>query len=111
MTELPPGGTVLGALDQLSDPGAAPSPYEALPILLVRKGDSAFAYVNVCPHQGRPLCLPSGRTLISEERFIVCPFHGASFAIEDGACAGGPAGKAGLKPVPVHVENGQIIAA
>lgn len=110
MSELPPSGTVLGQLDQLSDPGAGPSAYTALPILLVRKGDTAFAYVNVCPHQGRPLCLPSGRTLISEESFIVCPFHGASFAIEDGACVGGPAGKAGLKSVPVRVENGAIIA-
>ncbi|MGP1275873.1 MAG: Rieske (2Fe-2S) protein [Caulobacterales bacterium] len=109
MTDMPPPGIVLGRLDALSNPGAFPSDYEPLPILLVRKGEAAFAYVNVCPHQGRPLCLPSGRTLVSEGAFIVCPFHGASFAIETGACTGGPAGKAGLKPVPVEVRDGQII--
>ena len=111
MSDMPPPGTVRGRLDALSDPGAFPSDYEALPVLLVRKGDAAFAYVNVCPHQGRPLCLPSGRTLVSKDQFIVCPFHGASFALETGACTGGPAGKAGLKPVPVEVKDGEIIAA
>ncbi|KPP81042.1 MAG: 2Fe-2S (Rieske) ferredoxin [Oceanicaulis sp. HLUCCA04] len=111
MSDMPPPGTVLGRLDKLADPGAFPSDYEPLPILLVRKGDEAFAYVNVCPHQGRPLCLPSGRTLISEDQFLVCPFHGASFALDSGACTGGPAGKSSLKPVPVEVKDGEIIAA
>jgi nitrite reductase/ring-hydroxylating ferredoxin subunit len=108
---LPTPGTVLKALDAIPDPGGAPADYDAVPILIVRSGDIVRAWINVCPHQGRPLCLPSGRTLVSEGRFIVCPFHGASFDLETGACAGGPAGKSALKPAPIRIENGQVIAA
>jgi len=108
---LPAPGTVLKALGAIPDPGGAPADYDAVPILIVRAGGTVRAYVNVCPHQGRPLCLPSGRTLVSEGQFIVCPFHGASFDLETGACVGGPAGKSVLTLAPVRVENGQVIAA
>ncbi len=108
--EAPALGTALKTLDEIPDPGGAPADYAALPILIVRSGETVRAYINVCPHQGRPLCLPSGKTLVSEGRFLVCPFHGASFDIETGACVGGPAGKAGLKPVPVAVKEGQVVA-
>ena len=111
MSDLPPPGTPLLSLDQLADPGAAPADYDPLPIIVVRSGEAVTAYVNVCPHAGRPLSLPSGKVLISEARHIVCPFHGASFDIADGACTGGPAGKAGLKPVRVRVEDGKVLAA
>lgn len=106
----PSPGTALKALDAIPDPGGAPADYEALPILILRSGDTVKAYINVCPHQGRPLCLPSGKTLVSEGRFVVCPFHGASFDIDTGACAGGPAGKAGLKPVAIEVRDGLVLA-
>ncbi len=111
MSDLPAPGTVLKALDAIPDPGGAPADHEALPILVVRAGDLVRAYVNVCPHQGRPLCLPSGRTLVSKGEFIVCPFHGASFEVGTGKCVGGPAGNTTLKPVPVEVRDGQVIAA
>ncbi|MFW6412740.1 MAG: Rieske (2Fe-2S) protein [Oceanicaulis sp.] len=107
----PEPGTVLKSLDDVPNPGGAPADYEPLPIIVLRSGDTVRAYVNVCPHQGRPLSLPSGRTLVSEGRFVVCPFHGASFEIEGGACVGGPAGKAGLKPVAIEVRDGAVIAA
>ena len=106
----PAPGEVLAQLADIPDPGARPSDYEALPILVVRAGETVRAYVNVCPHQGRPLSLPSGKTLVSEGRFVVCPFHGASFDIASGACMGGPAGKAGLKPVAVEVRDGAVVA-
>lgn len=107
----PAPGTVLAQLEDIPDPGGWPSAYKALPILVVRAGATVRAFVNVCPHQGRPLCLPSGKTLVSEGQFIVCPFHGASFEVETGACVGGPAGKSALKPVPVEVRGGEVVAA
>ncbi|XBQ17542.1 MAG: Rieske (2Fe-2S) protein [Oceanicaulis sp.] len=107
----PAPGTVLKQLDAVPNPGGAPADYEKLPILILRSGETVRAYVNVCPHQGRPLCLPSGKTLVSEDKFVVCPFHGASFEIGTGACVGGPAGKAGLKPVAIEVKDGAVIAA
>jgi len=106
----PAPGTPLKALEAIPDPGGAPADYDELPILILRSGETVTAFINVCPHQGRPLCLPSGKTLVSEGQFVVCPFHGASFDIKTGACAGGPAGKAGLKPVAVKVADGQVVA-
>lgn len=106
----PAPGTVLARLDDIPDPGGRPADYEALPILIVRAGETVRAFVNVCPHQGRPLCLPSGKTLVSEGRFIVCPFHGASFDVDGGACVGGPAGKSALKPVDIEVRDGAVVA-
>ncbi|MFW6412887.1 MAG: Rieske (2Fe-2S) protein [Oceanicaulis sp.] len=107
----PTPGTVLKQLDTIPNPGGAPADYAPLPILILRSGETVRAYVNVCPHQGRPLCLPSGKTLVSEDKFVVCPFHGASFEIKTGACVGGPAGKAGLKPVAIAVKDGAVLAA
>ena len=48
-------------------------------ILLVRHGDAVRAYSAVCPHAGAPLeegAVCNGR--------IICPWHKAAFAVEDG---------------------------
>ena len=111
MTELPEPGARLKALADIPDPGGAPADFEATPILILRSGETVRAYINVCPHAGRPLCLPSGKTLVQNGETLVCPFHGASFDIASGACTGGPAGKAALKPVAVRVEDGVVVAA
>jgi nitrite reductase/ring-hydroxylating ferredoxin subunit len=110
-TPHPEPGTVLKTLDDVPNPGGIPADYEPLPIIILRTGDSVKAYVNVCPHQGRPLSLPSGKTLVSEAQYVVCPFHGASFDIETGTCAGGPAGKSSLKPVAIKIVDGAVVAA
>lgn len=103
-------GAKLKLLVDIPNPGGAPADDPDLPVLIVRSGDTVRAYINVCPHQGRPLCLPSGKTLVSEGRYIVCPFHGASFELASGECVGGPGGGA-LKPVPVQVLDGVVVAA
>ncbi|GGE44274.1 (2Fe-2S) ferredoxin [Marinicauda pacifica] len=110
MSGEPAPGTVLKRLDEIPDPGGAPADYDALPIIVLRSGDTVRAYVNVCPHAGRPLSLPSGKTLVSEGRYVICPFHGASFELGTGACAGGPAGKSRLKPVAIEVIEGEVRA-
>jgi len=61
---LPAPGTVLKALGAIPDPGGAPADYDAVPILIVRAGGTVRAYVNVCPHQGRPL--PAVRAHVGE---------------------------------------------
>lgn len=111
MSDLPPPGTALKALDAIPDPGGAPADWDGAPILVVRSGETVRAYLNVCPHQGRPLCLPSGKTLVSKGEHIVCPFHGASFELGTGKCVGGPAENTTLKPVPVAVRDGRVVAA
>jgi len=111
MSDLPAAGVVLKALDQVPDPGGVPADYAPTPLVIVRSGDVVRAYRNLCPHADRPLTLPSGKMLISEARYVVCPFHGASFNITDGACVGGPAAGSALTEVPVLIKDGQVIAA
>ena len=109
MSDLPSGHRLM-AVDEIPDPGGQPVELDGNPVLVVRSGDTVKAYMNVCPHAGRPLCLPSGRTLVRDE-ILVCPFHGASFDVKSGQCVGGPAGKSALKSVPITIQDGQIHTA
>jgi len=107
---LPPPGTVLGQLDAIPDPGGRVATWDDLPILLARKGDEIRAYLNVCPHAGRPLNLPDGRVIAHAGTHLICPAHGAVFDILTGQGDGPLVGTSGLKPIPVHVEDGAIKA-
>ncbi|MGA3305238.1 MAG: Rieske 2Fe-2S domain-containing protein [Stellaceae bacterium] len=62
-----------------------------------------FAYRNLCPHQGGPVCegilLPKvedviapdrtfqGQTFNENEMHFICPWHGYEYKIETGECA------------------------
>ena len=107
----PDKGTKLGRLNDIPDPGARASDWGDGAVILARRGDEVFAYLNVCPHAGRELTLPDGRVFLHEQRYLLCPVHGASFEMADGACVGGPAAGDRLKPVPVEIVGGEILAA
>jgi nitrite reductase/ring-hydroxylating ferredoxin subunit len=89
---LPPPGTLLGEVEGIPDPG------------------EVRAYLNICPHAGRPLNLPNGKVFAHGGDTLICPAHGAVFDILSGACAGGPAGSSGLTPVSVGVRDGRVYA-
>jgi NADPH-dependent 2,4-dienoyl-CoA reductase/sulfur reductase-like enzyme/nitrite reductase/ring-hydroxylating ferredoxin subunit len=75
------------------------------PILLVRQGDSVYAFSADCPHAGAPLedgAVCNGR--------IVCPWHKGTFAIADGSVIEPPA-LVGLKQYPVSVESGNVLVS
>jgi nitrite reductase/ring-hydroxylating ferredoxin subunit len=46
---------------------------------------------------------------VQEGRYLVCGAHGASFALEDGACAGGPCNGDGLERIAVTVRDGVVV--
>lgn len=110
----PAPGTALIALDELADPEARALDFRngdwLFSIIVVRRGDDVTGFINWCPHAGAPLERPDGRVPIEEGRYLVCTAHGASFAIEDGACAGGLA-KRGLVPFPVTIRDGMVVSA
>jgi nitrite reductase (NADH) small subunit len=74
---------------------------------IFRKAGSYYAYRNVCPHQGGPVCegmqIPKVITELSqdktfrknnfatEEMHIVCPWHGWEFKLDTGEAMGNPA--------------------
>ena len=109
MSDIKPG-TKLGEVNDIPNPGGRPANLEDPPVLLVRTDEIVRAYINICPHAGRPLSLPSGKALVNNA-ILVCPFHGASFEVENGQCVGGPAGKSALKPVPIDVRDGVVYSA
>jgi nitrite reductase/ring-hydroxylating ferredoxin subunit len=96
-----PDGEAIGA--------HVPSASGGFDLILLRRGDRVFAYHNECPHAGRNLDFAPGRFLVSGER-IICAVHGATFAVESGACVGGPC-RNGLVQVPIDVVDGEVRVA
>lgn len=102
---------VLARVDDIPDPGAIVVDVggeERLSLILARRGAAISAYVNRCSHARYPLQRADGSILIQEGRFLVCAAHFASFAIETGACVGGPCNGASLQRVAIEVTGGEV---
>jgi nitrite reductase/ring-hydroxylating ferredoxin subunit len=79
-------------------------------VFAVRRGGSAWAYVNRCPHRGTPLDWTPDHLLDAEGRHLVCATHGAIFRVEDGVCLAGPCTGDQLTPVPLELSDGVLRA-
>lgn len=106
-----PAGIKLGTVDAIAD-GAARSFVLQMRAgrfhgFVVRRGGAAFGYVDRCPHMGLPLAQVLDGYVVGER--IVCSWHGAIFAVEDGICLGGPCTGARLTPWPVTVVEGVLV--
>jgi nitrite reductase/ring-hydroxylating ferredoxin subunit len=106
-------GIVLARVDALPDPCAVVvTPDPDLPyatILVTRAGERISAFRNKCPHAGYPLQRADGRVMVQEGRYMVCAAHGASYTLEDGACAGGPCNGDALERVEIVLRNGEVV--
>lgn len=106
------GATPLCRLDVIDDGGA--TAVDAVvdgvdqSLIVLRRGETAHVYINVCPHAGRRLDWASGRFLVKDD-ILVCAVHGASFQTETGVCVGGPCRGASLREAPVTVIDGQVV--
>jgi nitrite reductase/ring-hydroxylating ferredoxin subunit len=80
-------------------------------VFLIRRGDTAWAYVNSCPHRGTPLDWLPDRFLDRDGRHILCATHGALFRIADGFCLSGPCAGARLRPVEIVRRGAEIFLA
>lgn len=80
-------------------------------LIVVRQGQSAFVYLNTCPHIGAPLDFEPGRFLNLEKDLIQCAMHGALFTIESGNCVAGPCLGKHLTPVPIQITKESIYLA
>lgn len=76
---------------------------------VVRLGEEVWGYVDRCPHMGLPLAQRLDDYLAPGGDLIACSWHGALFAIGDGACVGGPCAGAALTAWPVKVQDGMIV--
>lgn len=107
-----PSGQVLCRLDAIDDGGAVAVDAELdgdmESLIVVRQGQAAHAWLNVCPHAGRRLDWAPGKFLL-KDGILVCAVHGASFQAGDGLCVGGPCRGQSLRGIPVTVNvDGEV---
>jgi nitrite reductase/ring-hydroxylating ferredoxin subunit len=103
-------GAALCRVADIPDGGAigvhVPSSTGGFDLILLRLGERVFAYHNECPHAGRNLDYAPGQFLVTDAR-IICAVHGAMFAVDSGACVGGPC-RSGLVALPIDVVDGEV---
>jgi nitrite reductase/ring-hydroxylating ferredoxin subunit len=75
---------------------------------LVRVGDAVHAYVNRCPHAGRPLNFLPDRFLSADGELIQCCAHGALFEKDTGLCIAGPCVDESLRRIAVELTDGEV---
>jgi nitrite reductase/ring-hydroxylating ferredoxin subunit len=80
-------------------------------LLVVRRGEEVMVYLNLCPHQMKPLDWEPGEFLTYDKDALICEHHGAVFRFEDGACVDGPCLGQGVMRVPVEIRDGAVYAA
>ncbi len=112
MSSVLPAGTVFAMLAELPD-GATrgfdlSSDEWPLRGLVVRVGDEVHAYLNRCPHAGRPLNFLPDRFLTPDGELLQCHAHGALFEKHTGLCIAGPCVDESLRRLPVAVINGEV---
>ncbi|MBK8082445.1 MAG: Rieske (2Fe-2S) protein [Devosia sp.] len=109
----PQPGTVLAPLSELEDGSAREFIFgrgtTVFSMFVVRRGDKAFGYLNLCPHYSSPLNYRTGHFLNEDGSRIRCTMHFAEFRIEDGFGVAGAAQNCWLDPVPVHIKDGNIV--
>lgn len=108
-------GKLLCRLDSIEDGGCTEVPSigtgDGLRVIVVRKAQTAWAYVNRCPHFSLPLNAAPDRFLTFAPHRLMCAYHCAVFRFEDGVCIEGPAQGMRLDAIPVTVVDGDVIAA
>lgn len=78
-------------------------------MFVVRKGDRLHGYLNLCPHYSMPLNHQPNMFMSRDGTRIMCRQHLALFRVEDGTCLDGACDGRALDPVPVRLEQGQMV--
>ena len=86
----PSGWQDLGPLEDLPDAAPAKRTVEGVDLLVVRRGQHVDVLANKCSHLSGPLS-DGEFTVESGQGCIVCPWHGSTFRLSDGAAVHGPA--------------------
>jgi len=107
-----PAGTVFASLADLPDGATRGFDLndDEWPLrgFLVRVGNDVHAYLNRCPHAGRPLNLLPHRFTSPDGELLQCVAHGALFEKATGLCIAGPCVDDSLRRIDVVVVDGQV---
>jgi nitrite reductase/ring-hydroxylating ferredoxin subunit len=98
LDDIPDGGALEIAAERAGVPG----------VVVLRRGDDAWAYRNVCPHFSIPLNYEPNTFWAYDAELLMCAHHSALFRFEDGLCIDGPCQGAALTAVAIRVEQRQI---
>lgn len=106
-------GTVLAKLADLPEGSVrvvdlAEDEFPPVTALLVRDGEQVHAYLNRCPHAGRPLNFGPGSCTTPDGELLQCHAHGALFEKATGLCIAGPCVDDSLRRLPVAVVEGEV---
>jgi nitrite reductase/ring-hydroxylating ferredoxin subunit len=107
----PPAGTILCPLSDVPDGGVREFIFgkgtDPFRMIVVRRGDDAWAYINRCPHFLIPMNTGAGGFL-TVGHILWCGQHSAQFRFEDGYCIDGPCKGGALEEIPLTRE-GEIL--
>ncbi|MDR7945063.1 Rieske (2Fe-2S) protein [Achromobacter aegrifaciens] len=104
-------GAALCRVEDIPDGGSLTAEMGAQPVVLLRRGQTVWGYVNRCPHFSVTLNAADGAVLTYEAQVLMCAHHSALFRFEDGLCIEGPCQGAALDPQPLRVDAGRVYAA
>jgi nitrite reductase/ring-hydroxylating ferredoxin subunit len=99
----------LCSLGEVPDGGARVIDRAVQPVILVRRGEHVWGYVNRCPHFSVPLDFDAGQVSCYRAQVLMCAHHSALFRFEDGRCIEGPCTGSALEAVDVRVDAGQFV--
>jgi nitrite reductase/ring-hydroxylating ferredoxin subunit len=77
-------------------------------VIVLRRGDRCWAYVNRCPHFSVAMDFEPGTFATYDGEVLMCAHHSALFRFDDGHCIDGPCAGARLEPVAVRVQGGRV---
>jgi nitrite reductase/ring-hydroxylating ferredoxin subunit len=110
-----------GPASELGDGGRLLVEFGRREIMIFRHAGALYAYENVCPHMGGPVCRGKLASVVeahlahdgeivhsfsSSETDLVCPWHGFSFDITTGRSR--IDARYRLTPFPVHERAGEV---
>lgn len=103
----PDGWHSVGRLEDLPEGEPAQRHVGEVSVAVVRRGQRVHALADTCSHLAGPL---SQGQVVREnaDECLVCPWHGSTFRLKDGAVVHGPA----VAPQPrfdVRVEDGEVL--
>ena len=84
---------------------------KTIEVIVVRRGATAWAFANRCPHFSVGLDAQPGVLHVYRGELLMCAHHGALFRLDDGMCTDGPCLGHPLDSIPVRVEGDHVVLA
>lgn len=108
----PKPGQVLCRLDEITDGQAKGFVFREhnrlFRMMVYRRGDAVWGYVDECPHRFTPLAWDEDLYLNMHGTAFLCATHGAQFELESGYCFLGPCKGQSLIKIPLEMKQDQI---